>query len=301
MFQINPANSSNSIGNIVLTIAIVVLAYATIGQLPLMIAVQSHSDVLEGISGPILLTYSKVLGKNLLLFYLLVPFLAAFIALLLCVKFIHKQHIRSLFTSRKRFDFKRFFHSFCVWGLVLGVYFILTIFNSNTLTFQFPDLSFITLFLIALLLIPIQTTFEEVFFRTYLFAVFKTKIKKSWIVVVVTGLIFGLLHGSNPEVQLIGYSVLAYYIVTGFFLGILRFFDEGLELSMGYHAVNNLFAAIVVSNEWQAFQTDALFLDHAKPSFGWDAILTICIAQPVLLIYFAKKYNWFNWKEKISQ
>ena len=70
MFQINPANSSNSIGNIVLTIAIVILAYATIGQLPLMIAVQSHSDVLEGISGPILLTYSKVLGKNLLLFYL---------------------------------------------------------------------------------------------------------------------------------------------------------------------------------------------------------------------------------------
>jgi hypothetical protein len=76
--------------------------------------------------------------------------------------------------------------------------------------------------------------------------------------------------------------------------------DDGLELSMGYHAINNLFAAIVVSNEWQVFQTDALFIDHAKPSFGWDAILTISCLQPLLLIYFAKKYRWTNWKAKLS-
>jgi membrane protease YdiL (CAAX protease family) len=160
--------------------------------------------------------------------------------------------------------------------------------------------SLFPLFVIALIFIPIQTSFEEFFFRGYLFKLVKKPIQKSWLIVVFTGVIFGLMHGANPEIEVLGYGVLIYYIVTGIFLGLLRLMDDGLELSMGYHAINNLFAAIVVSNEWQAFQTDALFIDQAKPSFVWDAILTICCLQPLLLIYFAKKYRWTNWKAKLS-
>jgi hypothetical protein len=74
--------------------------------------------------------------------------------------------------------------------------------------------------------------------------------------------------------------------------------DDGLELSMGYHAINNIFASLILTNEWQAFQTDALFMDHAKPTFGWDALLTIILIQPLLLFVFAKIYKWKNWKGK---
>jgi membrane protease YdiL (CAAX protease family) len=293
-------SSKNEIARIVLTIAIVLLAYMVIGQLPLMLAVRFSDAEVATIGEPSLQVYAQVFGKNTLLFYLLFPFLTAFIALVVCIKYIHKKSIRSYFTERKKFDVKRFFHAFLVWGIVLTGFLIVSLYTSSELTWNFDIHLFLPLLVIAVLFIPIQTSFEEFFFRGYLFNIIKTPIKKSWLIVLFTGVIFGLMHGANPEIEVLGYGILVYYILTGIFLGLLRLMDDGLELSMGYHAVNNLFAALIISNEWQAFQTDALFIDHAKPTFGWDALLTICFFQPLLLLYFAKKYKWSNWKDKLS-
>jgi len=276
------------------------LAYMVIGQLPLMLAVRFSDAEVATIGEPSLQVYAQVFGKNTLLFYLLFPFLTAFIALVVCIKYIHKKSIRSYFTERKKFDVKRFFHAFLVWGIVLTGFLIVSLYTSSELTWNFDIHLFLPLLVIAVLFIPIQTSFEEFFFRGYLFNIIKTPIKKSWLIVLFTGVIFGLMHGANPEIEVLGYGILVYYILTGIFLGLLRLMDDGLELSMGYHAVNNLFAALIISNEWQAFQTDALFIDHAKPTFGWDALLTICFFQPLLLLYFAKKYKWSNWKDKLS-
>jgi hypothetical protein len=265
-----------------------------------MLAVRFSDAEVATIGEPSLQVYAQVFGKNTLLFYLLVPFLTAFIALVVCIKYIHKKSIRSYFTERKKFDVKRFFHAFLVWGIVLTGFLIVSLYTSSELTWNFDIHLFLPLLVIAVLFIPIQTSFEEFFFRGYLFNIIKTPIKKSWLIVLFTGVIFGLMHGANPEIEVLGYGILVYYILTGIFLGLLRLMDDGLELSMGYHAVNNLFAALIISNEWQAFQTDALFIDHAKPTFGWDALLTICCFQPLLLLYFAKKYKWSNWKDKLS-
>lgn len=293
-------SSKNEIARIVLTIAIVFLTYIVLGQLPLMLAVRFSDAEVVTIGESSLQVYAQVFGKNTLLFYLLVPFLTAFIALVVCIKYIHKKSIRSYFTERKKFDVKRFFHAFLVWGIVLTGFLIVSLYTSSELTWNFDIQLFLHLLIIAVFFIPIQTSFEEFFFRGYLFNIIKTPIKKSWLIVLFTGVIFGLMHGANPEIEVLGYGILVYYILTGIFLGFLRLMDDGLELSMGYHAINNLFAALIISNEWQAFQTDALFIDHAKPTFGWDALLTICCFQPLLLLYFAKKYKWSNWKDKLS-
>jgi membrane protease YdiL (CAAX protease family) len=162
--------------------------------------------------------------------------------------------------------------------------------NSNT---------FYVLFLISVLLLPLQTTFEEVLFRGYLFQGFGVFFRKGWISVLVTGVLFGLMHGANPEVDRIGSVLLVYYVMTGVFLGVMTLMDDGLELSMGYHAVNNIFAAIVVTNDWQAFHTDALFMDKTPPSFGLENILTLLVLQPLIIFIFAKKYKWSNWKKRL--
>ena len=107
------------------------------------------------------------------------------------------------------------------------------------------------------------------------------------------------MHGANPEVDKIGQVLLVFYIANGVFLGLLVLMDEGLELSMGYHAVNNIFAALIVTNDWQAFHTDALFIDQNPPDFGMESMLTLLVVQPLLLILFSKKYKWKNWKEKL--
>jgi hypothetical protein len=77
--------------------------------------------------------------------------------------------------------------------------------------------------------------------------------------------------------------------------------DEGMELSMGYHAANNVFTAIMITNNWQAFQTDAVFIDTSIPSFGLDSIVTLAIIQPALLILFSRIFKWKNWKKLIAR
>ncbi len=77
--------------------------------------------------------------------------------------------------------------------------------------------------------------------------------------------------------------------------------DEGMELSMGYHAANNVFTAIMITNNWQAFQTDAVFIDTSTPSFGLDSIVTLAIIQPALLLLFSRIFKWKNWKKLIAR
>ena len=117
---------------------------------------------------------------------------------------------------------------------------------------------------------------------------------------VFTSLLFGLLHIFNPEVQKLGYGILIFYIGTGFFLGIITLMDDGLELALGFHAANNLTAALLVTADWTAFQTDSLYRDISDPVLGWDVLVPVLVVFPILLYLFSKKYGWTNWKEKLT-
>ena len=115
-----------------------------------------------------------------------------------------------------------------------------------------------------------------------------------------TSLIFGGMHWFNPEVVKIGPVILVYYIGTGLFLGIITLMDEGMELALGFHAANNLVGALLVTSDWSAFQTHSIFKDISDPSAGLDVIFPVVIIFPILLFIFSKKYNWSNWKEKLT-
>jgi hypothetical protein len=149
-------------------------------------------------------------------------------------------------------------------------------------------------------MIPIQTSCEEYVFRGYLMQGFGNLARNKWFPLVMTSSIFGLMHIANPEVTKMGYIVLVYYIGTGFFLGILTLMDEGMELSLGFHAANNLIGALLVTADWSVFQTHSILKDISDPSAGFDVILPVLILYPILLFIFAKKYNWINWKEKLT-
>jgi hypothetical protein len=124
--------------------------------------------------------------------------------------------------------------------------------------------------------------------------------KNKWFPLFMTSLIFGGMHWFNPEVTKIGPIVLVYYIGTGLFLGIITLMDEGMELALGFHAANNLIGALLITSDWSAFQTHSIFKDISDPSAGLDVILPVVIIYPILLFIFSKKYNWTNWKEKLT-
>lgn len=281
-----------------LTIVLVVIAYILIGQLPLLLHMSSLG-LLNPEAEFDTHSLATAIGFNTFLVYLILPFVFAFITLLLCVRFLLKKPVLSIFTTRTKLDFKRVFVGFGIWGIVLAVFLLIGIYSSDQLSWNFKAETFFPLLIIALVLIPIQTTCEEVLFRGYLFQLIGARFKQGIFPVIFTGVVFGLVHGANPEVAKIGNILLLYYISTGLFLGMIALMDDGLELSIGYHAANNIFAALIVTNDWQAFTTDALFIDHSAPTFGMDSWLTILVLQPLLLLIFAKIYKWKNWKARL--
>ena len=123
--------------------------------------------------------------------------------------------------------------------------------------------------------------------------------KNRWVPLLLTSVVFGLLHGANPEVAKLGPIMYVFYIGTGLFLGILTLMDEGMELSIGFHAINNVVSAILITTDWTVFQTNAIFKDTAEPDITWQAFLPIFIVFPILLMGYSKVLGWSNWKEKL--
>lgn len=269
------------------------------GLLPYMLALKNAGLPTDGTAT--VEAAIAALGKNEFLALQLLPFLLAFFVLLVCVKLIHKRPVLSMFTTRFSFSWKRFFLSFSLWGMMLSVLLLWSFyFYGHALIWNFNGQSFWGLLLISIFIIPFQTAFEELFFRGFLFQGLGSFFRKGLPTVLFTGLLFGLMHGANPEVKVLGSGILIYYIVTGFFLGVLTLMDDGLELSMGFHAVNNIFGALILTNNWQVFQSDALFMDTSAPGFGWDSIITMVICYPLLLWIYARIYKWKGWKKKFT-
>ena len=117
---------------------------------------------------------------------------------------------------------------------------------------------------------------------------------------IITSVLFGLMHIANPEVGKIGYIIMIYYIGTGFFLGIMTLMDEGLELALGFHAANNLVGALLLTADWTAFQTNSILKDLSEPSAGFDVLTPVFVIFPILLLIFSKVYGWNNWREKLT-
>ncbi|WP_297693444.1 CPBP family intramembrane glutamic endopeptidase [uncultured Eudoraea sp.] len=244
---------------------------------------------------------ANLLGSNLFFFLALLTFVVGFLALYLTVKYLHKQSFRSLTTSRKSIDWKRVFFTFFLWALISVGFIGLDIFISpEDYVYNFQPGPFLILLLIALIFIPIQTSFEEYFMRGYLMQGLGIAAKNRWVPLLVTSVFFGLLHIFNPEVAKIGYGVMVFYIGTGLFLGILTLMDEGLELALGFHAANNLTAAILVTAEWTAFQTNSIYKDISEPEIGWEVFAPVFIVYPIVLFILSKKYGWTNWKERLT-
>ena len=120
-----------------------------------------------------------------------------------------------------------------------------------------------------------------------------------WLPFIFTSIVFGVLHAANPEVEKLGLIVMIYYIGTGSLFGITTLVDEGLELSLGMHAANNIVAAVLVTSNWTVFQTDALYIDTSEPTLGFESFFPVLVLYPVLLFIFSKKYKWKNWKVKL--
>jgi len=280
-------------------IGVVIIIMAVIaGQVPLGVAI-----FLEGGYEMVNMTEMQMLqllDSNLSLFLILLSFAAGLGAIFFVVKVLHSQPIKSLTTSRKKIDWGRFFFAF---GLV-AIFAIATTLvdyytNPQDYVVNFKPKPFFIMLVIAVIMIPLQTSFEEYLFRGYLMQGIGTLFKNRWFPLILTSLVFGGLHFFNPEVTKLGNIIMIHYIGTGFLLGIMTLMDDGLELALGFHAGNNLITAVLVTADWTAFQTNSILKDISEPSAGWDILIPVIVIYPIFLFIMAKKYGWKDWGNRL--
>ncbi len=241
------------------------------------------------------------IGLNVFFILALGPLVVGFFGILSWVYLVHGQSLVSLTTSRKKVDWKRTVFAFLLWGGITAVLMGLDIMMSpEDYVFNFKPIPFLILMVMAIFLIPLQTSFEEYLFRGHLMQGLGILARNRWVPLLLTSVLFGVMHMANPEVGKLGYGIMVFYIGTGLFLGILTLMDEGLELALGFHAANNLITALLVTADWTAFQTNSIYKDVSEPALGWDVLIPVLIIYPILLWVFSKKYGWSHWKERLT-
>lgn len=243
------------------------------------------------------------LPNNYNLVLALLPFVILLGILFLIVLVWHKRSLVSLTTSRNKIDFRRVLFSFSTVVFLSLISFLITYsFDSSTIVLNFNLMKFSILVVISSILFPFQIGFEEYLFRGYLMQQLGIIAKNRWFPLLFTSVLFGVLHIMNPEVTELGYGILVFYIATGFILGVLTLMDEGIELALGFHLANNIMSALLISSNYAAIQTDAIFKYTGKENSSdilFEMIFSIAIVYPIILFIFAKKYRWISWSIKL--
>jgi len=279
--------------------SLIFIFFNFIGQIPLSLYIISQSDLVGEFTSHQDL-FSK-LPSNPTLFLILLPFAVVLPFIYLVVTRLHQRSFLSLITSRDRVDYKKILFSFFLWGTVSALMVIFDYMMSpEDYVWNFKPLTFLILLLISVVMIPLQTSMEELIFRGYLMQGFGVLFKNRWMPLLITSILFGLLHIWNPEIDKLGIHLIWYYISTGLFLGVITLMDEGIELALGFHAANNLVTALLVTASWTAFQTESLLIDNSEPSLGMELIFTLAVIYPLLALIFAKKYQWKNWTAQLT-
>ena len=199
----------------------------------------------------------------------------------LALRFIHRRPFRTLVTVSPRLDWRRLLQGFGVWfglaALMSGLEALLYpgryVWTNNLGHF----LPFVAL---ALLFIPIQTSAEELFFRSYVLQGVGLRLRNIWLLSAISGVLFGLPHLLNPEAS-INYPLLAlYYISFGFALAYITLREGRLELALGAHAANNLFSVLIANYAVTALPSPSLFSIRTL-----DAVFSVPVALLGLLVF----------------
>ena len=274
----------------------ILILFSFIGQLPMIPFLPSELPSPDADPMDIF----KTIPSNLRLFLLLLSFAFVVPGIWLVVKKLHDLPIMSVLSSRKKIDLERVLYAFMLWGTIVSAFVFLEYsLNSDNYVFNFKVKEFLILAVIAILFIPIQTSVEEIVFRGYLMQGFGHWLNSRFMALFLTSTVFGSLHLANPEITALGFEFVILYITVGFVLGIMTLMDDGLELALGFHAANNLIAALLVTADWTVFQTESILIDISEPSLGITDWVSPFIVFPILLAIFARKYSWTNWKEKL--
>jgi len=281
----------------------IVSVFYIAGIIPLRIAQYIAVDTNPNLGKDEIDTFEKtmdftILGidKNVGFILLISIFVFALIGLWVVVSQVHEKKMKDFITPLSKINYQKILFGFGLWMLLSllmeGVNYMMA---PDTYIFRFEVSSFIPLLIISLVFLPLQTSFEELFFRGYLMQGIVFFSKNKWLAILLSSIFFGYVHGANPEVAKYGFwTMQIYYVSAGIFLALITVWDDGLELALGVHAATNIFGATLFTYEGSVLQTDSLFkTTQINPS-----LLTVAFigASIVFIIICHRVFKWPSWK-----
>jgi membrane protease YdiL (CAAX protease family) len=196
------------------------------------------------------------------LYFLLggISYLTLWISLGIAVPVVHKRALRTLFTDRTRFAFRRAVLGFLLYTAILAGPFVVYVTTTHTgLKPHFNPAQFAQLLVFSAALFAIQTTTEELIFRGYLTQFVASITDMRALIVLLPSILFMLSHFDNPEVVR-SPNVFVFYFAFGVFMALIVQRERGLELTIGAHFANNLINAVLVRPDNSIFETPAIFV-----------------------------------------
>ena len=244
---------------------------------------------------------TQITGDSVLLDYLLsnYMFIIGIIGVWIAVRVLHKKTLTQVVTGRKTFDYNRVVYAIWVGFLLHSALLILDVLFIHTeITFRSPSFSeYITFFLFAVVLTTYQAGFEEVFFRGYLLQGLSLIARNRVVITIVSSVLFVLPHLANPEPFEYGFAPYATSLfMFALFMTVIVLVDGGIELAIGYHALNNLWIGLIANTEVTALQTPSLLIVPIERYAMFPDVPVQLIVYIVFLVILNKKYKWFTWK-----
>ena len=244
---------------------------------------------------------TQITGDSVLLDYLLsnYMFIIGIIGVWIAVRVLHKKTLTQVVTGRKTFDYNRVVYAIWVGFLLHSALLILDVLFIHTeITFRSPSFSeYITFFLFAVVLTTYQAGFEEIFFRGYLLQGLSLIARNRVVITIVSSVLFVLPHLANPEPFEYGFAPYATSLfMFALFMTVIVLVDGGIELAIGYHALNNLWIGLIANTEVTALQTPSLLIVPIERYALFPDVPVHLIVYIVFLVILNKKYQWFTWK-----
>jgi len=240
-----------------------------------------------GVNPEILLEGGDVVGVMPgwgFLFFALITFVPLFLGVLLAYRWILGVKLRYLFSTIQDFRWWRMGLGFWVWLILIGGPVVVSLVVApDQYSFNFQPETFIPFALVGVLLLPIQTTAEELFFRGWILQWAGKRIGNIIVLSVISGAAFSLPHMLNPEVAGDFLGAFFGYFTVGFALAWVTVRDRSLEVAIGAHMSNNFFAALILGYKGGALPADALFI--AGPiEWGTNNIVGLLVVPLFILL-----------------
>jgi membrane protease YdiL (CAAX protease family) len=286
----------NSFWRYAVMFAAVLIVSNTVGALPLLVAyalkAASNPAVMDSIAkNP---SDFSVLGlnPNVELFMMLFPFLAGLLAFVLLIKPLNGRTFKMTINGTGKIRWERFFISGAVWMVLSAAYlFIYLKVDPSNFSLDNTSASILILIAITLLLIPFQAFFEEILFRGYLMQGFAVLSRNRWIPMIMTSVLFGLMHSFNPEIKEFGFTdMMAQYVLFGLIFGIITITDDGIEAAAGAHAANNAFLCIMVTHRSSALQTPAVY--EQVRVYPWLEFGILLVSGIIFILILKRIFKW---------